>query len=148
MPLSRDFYRAYGEPFDANKSLDENSNEHKFLEDSGYFKAIEDTRKRHFDDDDPAQQHSRPEFYFDDPNDFNYDNVVNNNNFSMVDNYFANINNQNLGISSDYMNTYNKAKDNLAKTLNMTSNVDQYGYTANMSASNIYYDYLKEQGLI
>lgn len=67
---------------------------------------------------------------------------------SMVNNYFANTNNQNLGISSDYMTTYNKAKADLAKTLNMTANADQFGYSGTMTASNIYYNYLKEQGLL
>ena len=65
---------------------------------------------------------------------------------SVVDKYFANP--QNLGISSDYMATYNKAKANLAKTMNMTPNIDQYGYSGTMTASNIYYNYLKEQGLL
>ena len=67
---------------------------------------------------------------------------------SMVNEYFANANNQNLGISSDYMTTYNKAKEDLAKTLNMTANADQFGYSGTMTASNIYYNYLKEQGLL
>ena len=67
---------------------------------------------------------------------------------SMVNEYFANTNNQNLGISSDYMTTYNKAKEDLAKTLNMTANADQFGYSGTMTASNIYYNYLKEQGLL
>jgi hypothetical protein len=67
---------------------------------------------------------------------------------SMVNQYFANTNNQNLGISSDYMTTYNKAKADLAKTLNMTANADQFGYSGTMTASNIYYNYLKEQGLL
>ena len=65
---------------------------------------------------------------------------------SVVDKYFANP--QNLGISSDYMTTYNKAKADLAKTMNMTPNIDQYGYSGTMTASNIYYNYLKEQGLL
>ena len=47
-----------------------------------------------------------------------------------------------------FLNTYNAAKEKLAKTLNMTSNASQFGYNANMSASNIYYNYLKEQGLL
>ena len=66
---------------------------------------------------------------------------------SMVNQYFTN-NSNNLGISNNFMATYNKAKADLAKTLNMTSNASQFGYNANMSASNIYYNYLKEQGLL
>jgi len=67
---------------------------------------------------------------------------------SMVDEYFANANQENLGISSDYITTYNQAKADLAKTMNMTPNIDQYGYSGTMTASNIYYNYLKEQGLL
>jgi len=66
---------------------------------------------------------------------------------SMVNQYFAN-NSNNLGISQNFMNSYDQAKADLAKTLNMTSNASQFGYNANMSASNIYYNYLKEQGLL
>jgi len=66
---------------------------------------------------------------------------------SMVNQYFANTSN-NLGISNNFMASYDQAKADLAKTLNMTSNASQFGYNANMSASNIYYNYLKEQGLL
>ena len=66
---------------------------------------------------------------------------------SMVNQYFANTSN-NLGISQDFMTSYDQAKADLAKTLNMTTNASQFGYNANMSASNIYYNYLKEQGLL
>ena len=67
---------------------------------------------------------------------------------SMVDEYFKNANQQNLGISANYLATYNKAKADLAKTMNMTPNTNQYGYSGTMTASNIFYDYLKEQGLL
>ena len=67
---------------------------------------------------------------------------------SMVNKYFANNSPNNLGISKDFMTSYDQAKADLAKTLNMTTNTDQFGYSANMSASNIYYNYLKEQGLL
>ena len=67
---------------------------------------------------------------------------------SMVDEYFKNTNQQNLGISSDYLATYNKAKADLAKTMNMTPNINQYGYSDKMTASNVFYNYLKEQGLL
>ena len=66
---------------------------------------------------------------------------------SMVNKYFANTSN-NLGISNNFMTSYNQAKADLAQSLNMTSNASQFGYNANMSASNIYYNYLKEQGLL
>ena len=74
----------------------------------------------------------------------------------MVNQYFSNLGNSNLGISSDYTNTYNQAKANLAKSLNMTPNTQQYGYTANpysqypstMTSANPFFDELTEQGLI
>jgi hypothetical protein len=75
---------------------------------------------------------------------------------SMVNNYFANLNNTNLGISQDYLNTYNSAKTKMANTLNMTPPNQQYGYTntyndtyaRQMNNSNVFYNYLNEQGLI
>ena len=75
---------------------------------------------------------------------------------SMVNQYFSNLGNSNLGISSNYTNTYNQAKANLAKSLNMTPNTQQYGYTANpysqypstMTSANPFFDELTEQGLI
>jgi hypothetical protein len=75
---------------------------------------------------------------------------------SMVNNYFANLNNTNLGISQDYLNTYNAAKTKMANTLNMTPPNQQYGYTntyndtyaRQMNNSNVFYNYLNEQGLI
>ncbi len=75
---------------------------------------------------------------------------------SMVDQYFSSLGNNNLGISSDYTNTYNTAKANIANTLNMTPNTQQYGYTANpysnyprsMTSANPFFDELTEQGLI
>jgi hypothetical protein len=74
----------------------------------------------------------------------------------MVGNYFANLNNTNLGISQDYLNTYNAAKTKMANTLNMTPPNQQYGYTntyndtyaRQMNNSNVFYNYLNEQGLI
>ena len=75
---------------------------------------------------------------------------------SMVDQYFSSLGNNNLGISSNYTNTYNTAKANIANTLNMTPNTQQYGYTANpysqypstMTSANPFFDELTEQGLI
>ena len=75
---------------------------------------------------------------------------------SMVNQYFSNLGNSNLGISSNYTNTYNQAKANIAKSLNMTPNTQQYGYTPNpysnysrsMTSANPFYDELKTQGLI
>jgi len=75
---------------------------------------------------------------------------------SMVNDYFANLNNTNLGISENYLNTYNTAKSKMANTLNITPNTQQYGYgnsyndnySRSMNNSNVFYNYLNEQGLI
>jgi hypothetical protein len=75
---------------------------------------------------------------------------------SMVNDYFSNLNNTNLGISQNYLNTYNTAKSKMAKTLNITPNTQQYGYgnsyndnySRSMNNTNIFYNYLNEQGLI
>ncbi len=82
---------------------------------------------------------------FDNPEDVK---TIETNENSMVNDYFANNSTNNLGISQNFMTSYDQAKADLAKTLNMTTNTDQFGYSANMSASNIYYNYLKEQGLL
>ena len=75
---------------------------------------------------------------------------------SMVDNYFANLNNTNLGINDNFLNTYNTAKTKMANTLNMTPPNQQYGfentyndtYARKMNNTNVFYNYLNEQGLI
>ena len=75
---------------------------------------------------------------------------------SMVNKYFNNLNNTNLGINQNYLNTYNTAKTKMAKTLNMTPNTQQYGYgnsyndtySRSMNNTNVFYNYLNEQGLI
>jgi len=75
---------------------------------------------------------------------------------SMVNDYFANLNNTNLGINQNYLNTYNTAKTKMANTLNITPNTNQYGYgnsyndnySRSMNNSNVFYNYLNEQGLI
>ena len=75
---------------------------------------------------------------------------------SMVNKYFANLNNTNLGISNDFMTKYNTAKTNMASILDMTPNTQQYGYGNTfastypraMNSGNVFYQYLNEQGLI
>ena len=75
---------------------------------------------------------------------------------SMVNQYFANLNNTNLGISDNYLNTYNAAKTKMANTLNMTPPNQQFGYgntyndtyARKMNNTNVFYNYLNEQGLI
>ena len=75
---------------------------------------------------------------------------------SMVNKYFANLNNNNLGINADYLNTYNTAKTNMAGILDLTPNTQQYGYENTyasnypraMNSGNVFYSYLNEQGLI
>jgi len=75
---------------------------------------------------------------------------------SQVNNYFKNIGSKGLGVSPAYMNTYNQAKDQMAKSLNLTPNNQQFGYTANpypnysmsMTSANPFFDELTNQGLI
>ena len=75
---------------------------------------------------------------------------------SKVNEYFNNLNNTNLGISENYLNTYNTAKSKMANTLNITPNTQQYGYgnsyndtySRSMNNTNVFYNYLNEQGLI
>jgi hypothetical protein len=75
---------------------------------------------------------------------------------SMVNKYFSNLNNSNLGISSDYLSTYNAAKANISNTLNMTPNTQQYGYgntfndnyARSMTSANPFFDELTNEGLI
>ena len=75
---------------------------------------------------------------------------------SMVNEYFANANQQNLGINSAYMDTYNKAKADMAAKLNLTANTQQYGYNntfqnnygRSMDMYNPFFNELTDQGLI
>jgi len=75
---------------------------------------------------------------------------------SQVNNYFKNIGSNSLGVSPAYMTTYNQAKDQVAKSLNLTPNTQQFGYEANpysnysmsMTSANPFFDELDNQGLI
>ena len=75
---------------------------------------------------------------------------------SVVNQYFKSINNANLGVSSAYMDTYNQAKDRMAKTLNLTPTNQQFGYDPNafsnfsmsMTSSNPFFEELQNQGII
>ena len=90
---------------------------------------------------------------FDNPDDVK--NIETNEN-SMVNDYFNNLNNTNLGVSSTYMTTYNNAKDKIAKTLNLTPNNQQFGfgntfnqnYARSMTSANPFEEELDNQGLI
>ena len=90
---------------------------------------------------------------FDNPEDVK---SVQTNENSMVNEYFANLGNTNLGISNDFMTKYNTAKANMASILDMTPNTQQYGYGNTfastypraMNSGNVFYEYLNEQGLI
>ena len=74
---------------------------------------------------------------------------------SMVNDYFSNMG-SNLGVSSAYMDTYNAAKANISKTLNLQPNNQQYGfgntfndnYSRSMTSANPFFDELTNQGLI
>ena len=75
---------------------------------------------------------------------------------SVVNQYFKSIQNTNLGVSSAYMDTYNQAKDRMAKTLNLTPTNQQFGYDPNafsnfsmsMTPSNPFFEELQNQGII
>jgi hypothetical protein len=62
----------------------------------------------------------------------------------------------NLGVSPAYMNTYNQAKNQMAKSLNLTPNTQQFGYgntfndnyARSMTSANPYFEELTNQGLI
>ena len=74
---------------------------------------------------------------------------------SMVNDYFSNMG-SNLGVSSAYMDTYNAAKANIAKSLNLQPNNQQYGYgntfndnySRSMTSANPFEEELTNQGLI
>jgi hypothetical protein len=142
MPLSRDFYIMHNRPYDKKNLMIEGTPEHDMLKDSGYFEHINRSSNNNDRDD------NNPQSYFDYSEDFSEKLITQPNPVSQVDQYFSNMGNTNLGISNDFLKTYNKAKDDLAKTLNMTTNASQFGYNANMSSSNIYYNYLKDEGLL
>ena len=131
-----------GKNWNPNNVTDKNSDEYKYLKnETNYFQQFNNDNNRNEDD---------LSTFFDDPQDATIQNFSNNPNpFSQVDNYFSNnMGTNNLGMSNNFMTSYDQAKADLAKTLNMTTNASQFGYNANMSSSNIYYNYLKEQGLL
>ena len=130
-----------GKNWNPNNVTNKNSDEYKYLKnETDYFQQFNNDDNRNEDD---------PSSFFDNPQDMASQNLTNNPNpFSQVNTYFNNMGSNNLGISQNFMTSYDQAKADLAQTLNMTSNASQFGYNANMSASNIYYNYLKEQGLL
>jgi hypothetical protein len=138
-----------GKNWNPNLVTNVNSDEYNYLKnETNYFDQSNSEENR--DENDPSS-------FFDNPQDMASQNIINNPNpFSQVDNYFANLNNTNLGISDNFLNTYNEAKTKMANTLNMTPPNQQYGYGNNyndtysrqMNNSNVFYNYLNEQGLI
>ena len=130
-----------GKNWNPNNVTDVNSDEYKYLKnETDYFNNANIESNR--DENDPVT-------FFDNPQDASITNLTTNTNpFSQVNNYFSTTGSSNLGISGDFMKAYDQAKADLSKSLNMTTNANQFGYNANMSASNIYYNYLKEQGLL
>ena len=89
---------------------------------------------------------------FDNPEDVK---TIETNENSMVNDYFKNMG-SNLGVSSAYMDTYNAAKANISKSLNLQPNNQQYGYgntfnqnfDRSMTSANPFFDELTNQGLI
>jgi hypothetical protein len=130
-----------GKNWNPNNVTNKDSAEYKYLKnETDYFQQFNNDDNRN--DDNPSS-------FFDNPQDATFNNIANNPNpFSQVNTYFNNIGSSNLGMSNNFMTSYDQAKADLAKTLNMTTNASQFGYNANMSSSNIYYNYLKEQGLL
>ena len=149
MPLARDFYINYQRPFDPNAVLVKGSPEHDFLGETGYFKQFEDNNNNNNNNDGGGNDNV---VLFDNPEDFK---TVETNENSMVNDYFANMG-SNLGVSSAYMDTYNTAKANIAKSLNLQPNNQQYGYgntfndtyARSMTSANPFFDELTNQGLI
>ena len=147
-PLSRDFYIANQRPFNPTATLIEGTPEHDFLIETGYFDQFNK-------DDNNQGEDDNPESLFDYREDFTMDNITNFKPESQVNKWFAN-NQAGTGLDPNYLNTYNTAKANIANTLNMTPNTQQYGYTANpysnyprsMTSANPFFDELTTQGLI
>jgi len=89
---------------------------------------------------------------FDNPEDVK---TIQTNENSMVNDYFSNMG-SNLGVSSAYMDTYNAAKANISKSLNLQPNNQQYGYgntfndnySRSMTSANPFEEELTNQGLI
>ena len=146
MPLSRDFYKSYGKPFDPNATLVEGSPEHDFLKDAGYFNTIDTTNNN------DGGGGNNNVVLFDNPEDVK---TIETNENSMVNDYFKNMG-SNLGVSSAYMDTYNAAKNKISQSLNLQPNNQQYGYgntfnqnfDRSMTSANPFFDELTNQGLI
>ena len=75
---------------------------------------------------------------------------------SMVNDYFANLGN-NESLSAGLIDSYNKAKNNIASTLGLVSNKNQFGYSStpnspftrnNQTGNPFYIDYMITRGLI
>ena len=145
MPRARDFFIANGRAFDPNATLVQGSPEFDFLTDAGYFNTVQSNNNNNDGNDNTI--------LFDNPDDAR---TIETNENSMVNQYFANLNNNNLGISSNYLDTYNAAKTKMAQTLNLTPNTQQFGFNADpfsnfsmsMTSANPFFDELQSQGLI
>lgn len=137
-----------GKNWNPNMVTDENSDEYKYLKnETNYFDQFKTPEGR---PDDAGKR-------FDSLADFTQQNLTTNvNPYSMVNQFFSGQNMGNLGIDSAYMNTYNQAKANMAKSLNLTDTSAQFGYNANpfsnfsmsMTSKNPFFDELKAQGII
>jgi hypothetical protein len=141
---------ATGLNWNPNGVLVENSPEHDWLKnETNYFETLENNNQ----DDGGGDNRNNNVVLFDNPQDAK---TIQTNENSMVNDYFSNLNNNNFGISTDFLNTYNTAKTNMAGILDLTPNTQQYGYENTyasnypraMNSGNIFYEYLNEQGLI
>ena len=138
---------ATGLNWNPNGVLVENSPEHNWLKnETDYFDRLGNNNTG-------GDGRNNNVVLFDNPEDVK---SVQTNENSMVNQYFANLGNTNLGISNDFMTKYNTAKTNMASILDMTPNTQQYGYGNTfastypraMNSGNVFYQYLNEQGLI
>ena len=141
---------ATGLNWNPNGVLVENSPEHDWLKnETNYFETLGNNNQN----DGGGDNRNNNVVLFDNPKDAK---TIQTNEISMVNDYFSNLNNNNLGINADFLSTYNTAKTNMAGILDLTPNTQQYGYENTyasnypraMNSGNVFYAYLNEQGLI
>ena len=140
---------ATGLNWNPNGVLVENSPEHNWLKnETDYFDRLDNNNT-----DGGGDNRNNNVVLFDNPEDAK---SIQTNENSMVNDYFSNLNNNNLGINADFLSTYNTAKTNMAGILDLTPNTQQYGYENTyastypraMNSGNVFYSYLNEEGLI
>jgi hypothetical protein len=137
-----------GKNWNPNAVTNTQSDEYNYLKnETNYFDQFNSEENRN---------ENNPSSFFDDVKDTTFTNLTTNQNpFSQVNQSFKNMG-SNLGVSPAYMNTYNQAKNQMAKSLNLTPNTQQFGYgntfndnyARSMTSANPYFEELTNQGLI